>query len=92
MSSGAFWPHVFLVLGADCIHCADEDGVRPSPCQALHVKQILPVLAVCGSSRTHDLEMLQAMPLALLWPLMGSQAVCSVALSLGCFCSSTAAP
>lgn len=87
-----FWPHFFPVLGADCICCTDEDGVSPSPCQALHVKQILPVLAACGSPRTPDpLELLQAMPPALLWPLMGSWAVCSVVLSLGCICSSTAA-
>lgn len=87
-----FWPHIFPVLGADCIHCTDEDGVSPSPCQALHVKEILPVLAVCRSPRTlGPLELLQAMPPVLLWPLMGSQAVCSVVLSLECICSSTAA-
>lgn len=87
-----FWPHIFPVLGADCIHCTDEDGVNPSPCQALHIKQISPVLAACGSPRTPDpLELLQAMLPALLWPLMGSQAVGSVVLTLGYICSSTVA-
>lgn len=87
-----FWPHIFAGLGAVCIHCTDENGVSPSPCQALHIKHILPVLAVWRSSRSPDtLELLQAVPLALLWPLMESHAVCSLVLRLGCICSSTAA-
>lgn len=55
-----FWPPVFLVLVAHCVHCTGENGVSPRPCQALHVKQILPVLAVWGSPRTREaLELLQ---------------------------------
>lgn len=87
-----FWPRTFPVLGADSICCAHKDGVSPSPCQALHVKQTLPFPALWGSPRTpHPLGLLQTMPLALLWPFLGSQAVRSVILSLGCLCSGTAA-
>lgn len=77
----------FLCLGLTAFAAQTKMETVPAPAKPFMLKQTLPVPAAWGSLRTPDpLGLRQTMPLALLWPLLGSQAGCSVILSSGCIC------